>query len=61
MPLETAIHKMTGGAARALRLRDRGLIREGCRADITMFDPADFTDRATYDLVQGLVGSLPGL
>lgn len=49
VPLEMAIHKMTGGPARALSLRDRGLIREGYRADITIFDPADFTDRATYD------------
>jgi N-acyl-D-aspartate/D-glutamate deacylase len=29
-------------------LRDRGLLREGYRADVTIFDPADFTDRATY-------------
>ncbi len=48
LPLETAIHKMTGATARALRLRDRGLLREGWRADIAIFDPADFRDRATY-------------
>ena len=39
---------MTGATAAALRLRDRGLLREGYRADIAIFDPADFTDRATY-------------
>jgi N-acyl-D-amino-acid deacylase len=49
LPLETAIHKMAGGPAKALRLRDRGLLREGLRADAVLFDPADFTDRATYD------------
>jgi N-acyl-D-amino-acid deacylase len=49
LPLETAIHKMTGGSAKALKLRDRGLLREGFRADVALFDPADFTDRATYD------------
>ena len=48
LPLERAIHKMTGGTARALRLHDRGLLKEGYRADITIFDPADFEDRATY-------------
>ena len=48
LTLETAIRKMTGATAQALRLRDRGLLREGYRADITIFDPADFTDRATY-------------
>ncbi|MBV9016420.1 MAG: amidohydrolase family protein, partial [Alphaproteobacteria bacterium] len=48
LPLEAAIHKMTGGSARALKLRDRGLLREGWCADVAVFDPADFTDRATY-------------
>jgi N-acyl-D-amino-acid deacylase len=48
LPLELAVHKMTGATARALKLRDRGLLREGYRADVTLFDPADFRDRATY-------------
>jgi N-acyl-D-amino-acid deacylase len=48
LPLEQAIRKMTGATAQALRLRDRGLLKEGYRADITIFDPADFRDRATY-------------
>jgi len=48
LPLETAIAKMTGGSARALKLRDRGLVKEGWRADLTLFDPADFNDQATY-------------
>src|SRR6516165_7068859 len=39
---------MTGASARALKLADRGLLREGYRADIAIFDPADFHDRATY-------------
>jgi N-acyl-D-amino-acid deacylase len=46
--LETAIHKMTGATARALKLKDRGLLREGYRADVTVFDPAEFRDQATY-------------
>ena len=48
LPLEGAVRKMTGATARALRLRDRGLLKAGYRADITIFDPADFKDRATY-------------
>ena len=48
LPLEPAVHKMTGATAAALRLRDRGLIREGYRADLAIFDPADIKDRATY-------------
>jgi N-acyl-D-aspartate/D-glutamate deacylase len=48
LPLEAAVHKMTGATARALKLNDRGLLQEGMRADIAIFDPADFRDRATY-------------
>jgi N-acyl-D-aspartate/D-glutamate deacylase len=48
LPLERAIHKMTGATARALKLADRGLIRKGFRADLVIFDPNDFDDRATY-------------
>jgi N-acyl-D-aspartate/D-glutamate deacylase len=46
--LEQAIYKMTGGSAKALRLRDRGLLKEGYRADVTIFDQDDFRDEATY-------------
>ncbi|HUA53937.1 MAG TPA: D-aminoacylase [Candidatus Sulfotelmatobacter sp.] len=49
LPLERAIYKMTGGPARALGLRDRGLLKEGWRADLALFDPTDFKERATYD------------
>jgi N-acyl-D-amino-acid deacylase len=48
LPLELAIHKMTGATARALKLKDRGLLKEGYRADIAIFDPEDFRDCATY-------------
>ncbi|HZT87425.1 MAG TPA: D-aminoacylase, partial [Stellaceae bacterium] len=48
LPLEQAVHKMTGATAKALKLRDRGRLAEGWRADITVFDPADFRDEATY-------------
>jgi N-acyl-D-amino-acid deacylase len=48
LPLELAIHKMTGATARALNLADRGVLCEGYRADVAIFDPADFRDRATY-------------
>jgi N-acyl-D-amino-acid deacylase len=46
--LEQAIHRMTGATARALNLSDRGLLRPGYRADVTIFDPDDFKDRSTY-------------
>jgi len=48
LPLAAAVHKMTGATAKALKLRDRGLLREGWRADVAVFDPDDFRDLATY-------------
>lgn len=46
--LPRAIWKMTGASARALGFKDRGLLREGYAADVTIFDPAEFRERATY-------------
>jgi N-acyl-D-amino-acid deacylase len=49
LSLPGAIHKTTGAAATALGLVDRGLLRAGCWADVTIFDPARIADHATYD------------
>ena len=48
LTLENAIRKMTSLPAQKLRLRDRGLIREGMWADITIFNPKEVIDTATY-------------
>jgi N-acyl-D-amino-acid deacylase len=47
--LPQAIFKMTGGAAMALGLTDRGTIAEGKAADLVIFDPSVIADQATYD------------
>ena len=49
LTLPTAIHKTTGAAAAALGLADRGVLRAGCWADVTIFDPARIKEHATYD------------
>jgi N-acyl-D-amino-acid deacylase len=49
LSLPEAIRKMTGGSAAALGLVERGLIREGFRADLCLFDAARIADQATYD------------
>ncbi len=49
LTLEEAIRKMTSLSAQKLGLFDRGLIREGMWADITIFDYERIYDRATFE------------
>jgi N-acyl-D-amino-acid deacylase len=50
LPLEEAIHKMTGLSASKVGLLDRGLIRQGMYADITIFEPTRVIDKATFEM-----------
>lgn len=47
--LEEAVRKMTSAAAARLGVRDRGLLRDGFRADVVVFDPETVASNATYD------------
>jgi N-acyl-D-amino-acid deacylase len=49
LSLAEAVRKMTSAAAQRLGLRDRGILREGCWADITLFDPEAVQDNATFE------------
>jgi len=49
LTLPQAVFKVTGGAAAALGLTGRGVLREGYAADVVVFDPARIADRATYE------------
>jgi N-acyl-D-aspartate/D-glutamate deacylase len=46
--LEDAVRKMTTLNAAKIGLVDRGLLRPGQFADVTVFDPATVIDRSTY-------------
>ena len=55
--LEKAIYKMTGLTAWRLGLQNKGLLKEGMDADITIFDPEIIEDKATFlDPLQYPVG-----
>ena len=47
--LTQAIQRMTSRPAQVLGLKDRGLIREGMKADLVIFNPSRMADKATYE------------
>ena len=47
--IEEAVRKMTSQAALRANLRDRGILREGMKADIIVFDPATVRDVSTFE------------
>jgi N-acyl-D-amino-acid deacylase len=48
-PLETAVHKMTGLTAKTFGLADRGVLKEGYAADITLFDAGRIGEASTFE------------
>jgi N-acyl-D-amino-acid deacylase len=48
LTLEEAIRKMTSAPAKRLGLGDRGMIREGLKADLVVFDERAVEDRSTF-------------
>ncbi len=49
LTLEEAVRKMTSRAATRVGLQDRGILRPGMAADITVFDPNTIRDVATFE------------
>jgi N-acyl-D-aspartate/D-glutamate deacylase len=49
LALADAIRKMTSLPAQITGLTDRGLLRPGMAADITIFDPRNVSDKATFE------------
>ena len=49
LPLEQAIHKMSGLSASRFRIAGRGLLKAGCMADVVVLDPQRVKDLATYE------------
>jgi N-acyl-D-amino-acid deacylase len=49
LTLEDAIRKFSALPAQRMRLADRGVLKAGMWADITIFDPETIHDRATFD------------
>ena len=46
--LEEAVRKMTSLTAQTFGIKDRGVVAEGCFADLVLFDPKEIIDSATF-------------
>ncbi|MDT9698847.1 D-aminoacylase [Streptomyces sp. P17] len=57
--LEECVAHLTGRPAARLRLQDRGLIREGYRADLVLFDPRTVAAGSTYEEPRRLPTGIP--
>jgi N-acyl-D-amino-acid deacylase len=58
LPLERAVHKMTGLPASRFGLHDRGTIAQGQAADMVLLDPATVADTATYERPQSAAAGI---
>ncbi|MFD7134219.1 amidohydrolase family protein [Streptomyces sp. NPDC059894] len=59
LSLEECVAHLTGRPAARLRLPDRGLVREGYRADLVLFDPETVAAGSTYDTPRALPAGIP--
>ncbi len=49
LDMPTAIKKMTSDPCDRLKIKDRGIVKEGYYADLVLFDPKKIKDNATYE------------
>jgi N-acyl-D-amino-acid deacylase len=49
LPIEAAIHRLTGLPAKQIGLPDRGIVRVGAAADLAVFDPARVHATGTFE------------
>ncbi|MEU7489438.1 D-aminoacylase [Streptomyces sp. NPDC042319] len=59
LSLEECVAHLTGRAAARLRLPDRGLVREGYRADLVLFDPESVAAGSTFEEPRTLPVGIP--
>ncbi|MFF8288118.1 amidohydrolase family protein [Streptomyces sp. NPDC016309] len=59
LSLEEAVAHLTSRPAARLRLPDRGLVREGYRADLVLFDPDTVAAGSTFDAPRTLPHGIP--